>query len=253
MLQFNSHATNQDLVSEINTIADCDNTSYPVVDKTRRVNSALEEIFAFLRTNIRSWPIGDSNFSSLPTGLVTLVNSQEAYQLMGNMVSAGTGVNTTNPLVNLLGASVKNSSGIWQTLQPITLSDIFRQGIDPAEYFKTDGLPLYYEKREDFLVLYPAPDNGVSVTLTNGLKLFYQRTASLFVSTDTTKVPGIDPAYHILLAYKAALPYCLSYKKDRVPGILREITRLETAMLADYAKKGVETRKGLTMRQTRYR
>jgi len=239
-MQFNSESNNQDCVSEINSICDSDNNSYTIKDKTRRFNSALEDVVGKLIvvTAGDKWHFGDSNLTALPTGLVTLVNSQEQYQLLGSQISGGTGVSTTTPLLNFLGASIKDNSGIWHVLKPISLwKDLLNEDIDPAEHFKTDGRPQYYELREDFLVLYPAPDNGVTVTLTSGLKVFYQRSASLFTVSDTTKVPGIPSIYHPLLCYKASLPYCISYKKDRVAGVMSEINRQEKEMLDFYSQR----------------
>src|SRR3990167_5836591 len=239
-MQFNSESNNQDCVSEINSICDSDNNSYTIKDKTRRFNSALEDVVGKLIvvTAGDKWHFGDSNLTALPTGLVTLVNSQEQYQLLGSQISGGTGVSTTTPLLNFLGASIKDNSGIWHVLQPISLwKDLLNENIDPAEHFKTDGRPQYYELREDFIVLYPAPDNAVTVTLTNGLKVFYQRRASKFVATDTTKEPGFASPYHVLLAYKASLPHCSVYKKERVPFLLSEITRLEKEMFDFYGQR----------------
>ena len=251
-MKFSSPSDKAGIIEEIDGICDTDASGYTLKDKTRRINAALEEVEGKLIVQAANgWGNGDSNYTSLPTGLVTLVNSQEAYQLMGDQST--TGVDLTNPLLTIKGVSVKDNSGIWHILQPIELSDIFASGQDPAEYFKTDGRPVYYEKREDFVVLYPAPDNGVSVTLTSGLKFFYDRRASLFVTTDTTKQPGFASPFHILLAYKAALPYCAIYKKDRVPFIVSEITRLEKDLLSFYGKRAKDIKRTMRMRQTPYR
>lgn len=237
-MTFSDTSTKLGIIEEIDSLCDTDSNSYTTASKTRRVNTALEEIEGKLIvvTAGDKWHFGDSNFTSLPTGLKTMTNSTEAYQLAGDQST--TGIDTTNPLLTFLGASVKDNSGIWHVLQPISLwKDLLNENIDPAEHFKTDGRPQYYELREDFIVLYPAPDNAVTVTLTNGLKVFYQRRASKFVATDTTKEPGFASPYHVLLAYKASLPHCSVYKKERVPFLLSEITRLEKEMFDFYGQR----------------
>lgn len=231
-------ATISDINAEARSLVDADSVSLTDAVLLRRVNQAIEETVGKLIALDQTQIWGDSNFTSLPTGLVTMVNSQEGYQLSGNQSS--TGVDTTNPLLTFLGASVKDKSGIWHTLDPIDLWDLFNIYADPAEYFKTDGIPQYYEIREDFIVLYPAPDNGVSVTLSSGLKIFYERRPSLFTAAQVstgTKEPGFNPLYHYLLSYKMALPYALSYKKDRVPMLMNEIKRMETELLHVESKK----------------
>ncbi len=251
-MQYNSESNEQDLISEVTEICDADLNAYTLKSRTRRINIALEEVEAkLIVASAHGWEFGDSNQTSLPTGLKTLVNSQEAYQLAGDQST--TGIDTTNPLLTVRGVSVKNKDGIWVPLKPIHLWELFAQRIDPAEYFKTDGLPAYYEKREDFLILYPAPDNGISVTLASGLKVFYDRRASKFTTSDTTKEPGFASPYHVLLAYKASLPYCSSYKKDRVPMILGEIARLEKGLLSFYGNRAKDERKIASMKRINFR
>lgn len=232
-------------ISDLNSLAryivDADSTSLTAANLLIFINNAYEDIVGRLivATSSGDMHFGDSNYTATPTGLVTLVNGQRPYQLTGN--STSTGVSTTTPLLNFLGASVLDNTGIWHPLRPISLAhDILGSGIDPAEYFKTSGQPIYYEKREDFIILYPAPDNGVTVTLASGLKIFFQRTADLFTSaqvTTGTKVPGFASPYHPLLAYKASLPYARKYKPQLVSGILLEIARLEKDLIAFYSKK----------------
>lgn len=231
-------ATIADINAEARALVDADTVSLTDAVLLRRVNQALEETIGKLIALDQTQIWGDSNFTSLPTGLVTMTNSNEIYQLSGNQTS--TGVDTTNPLLNFLGASVKTKDGIWLPLLHISLWELFEHNADPVEFFKTDGLPQYYEVREDFIVLYPAPDNGVSVTLTSGLKIFYERRPSLYTSaqvTTGTKEPGFNPLYHYLLSYKMALPYAVSYKKDRVPMLMSEIKRMETELLDVESKK----------------
>src|SRR3990167_4969323 len=256
-MQLTGHSTEQDLTSEIDSLCDSDANSYTLKSKVRRINAAYEDIVAKLIVASAGgkWHFGDSNYSANPTGLFTLVNSQEAYQLIGDLIGASwTGINTTTPLLNFLGVSVKDNSGIWHVLKPIRLwQDLLSQDLDPAEHFKTDGRPEYYELREDFLILYPAPDNGVSVTLSSGLKVFFQRSAELFTTSDTTKQPGFISPYHIILAYKAALPYCAQYNKDRVPFILSEIKRIEDELLAFYSHRALDEPNVLTGKSRNFR
>lgn len=230
-------STIADINLEARALVDADSTSLTDATLLRRVNMAYEQVVGELIAANTNCNFGDSNFTSLPTGLFTLVNSQEAYQLTGN---GTTGINTTTPLLTFLGASVKDVNGLWQVLKPFNLNELLEQGIDPVEFEKSDGLPIYYEIREDFIVLYPAPDNGVSVTLTSGLKVFFQRTASIFTSGEVstgTKTPGFASPYHMILAYMAALPYAMSFKKDRVPMIVNEIARMKKELLTFYAFK----------------
>lgn len=246
------------LITFTRSLVDADASSFPAVNTTDLgliyINQALEEVAGeLISIDYSDWQFGDSNYTSLPTGLFTLVNSQETYQLTGN---GTTGIDTTTPLLTFMGCSVKDNNGIWHPLQPISFFyDIHGQGIDPVEYFKTDGIPVYYEKREDFLVLYPAPDNGVTVTLTSGLKVFFQRGASTFSASDVstgTKQPGIASPWHPLIGYKAALPYAIANKPARVPALYNEIAKFEKKMHKFYSQRGKDNKNIMTMKKIRY-
>lgn len=155
-------------------------------------------------------------------------------------------------LLTVLRVEVKKADGNWNLLNPINEMDI-----DYAlpEYQKTNGLPNSYSKREKFIILHPAPA-AADVILTSGLNVYFQRTADIFTAaqvTTGTKEPGFASPYHILICYKAALPYCLSYKKDRVGMIMAEINRLEKELLNFYGSKQKDVRKVMKMKGITYR
>lgn len=212
-----------DINAEIRSICDADSASLTDAVLLIRVNNAYEEIVGKLIALNREWNFGDSNYTSLPTGTKNLVDGTQSYQF-------------DSTWLNVLRVEVKDAGGIWRLLNPIKLGEIT---VAQGEYQKTSGLPAEYELREDFIILYPPPSSN-NVTLTTGLKVYSQRTADIFTSaqvTTGTKTPGFASPYHILICYKAALIYCASYKKDRVPFILSEITRVEKELLDFYAAK----------------
>ena len=212
---FNDTTTKLGICQEIDALCDSDTTSYPVADKTRRVNAALEEIVADLIALDRNWKFDDSNQTDLPIGLGDLVAGQQDYSF-------------DTSLLSIERVEVLDSDGNWHKLSIIDEQKITEA---LAEYKETDGLPEQYAVRANSIFLYPAPA-AANVTVSSGLKVYFQRTAHLFVATDTTAVPGFASPYHIILAYKAALAYCVTYKQDRVPGILREIDRLHNGLMA---------------------
>ena len=201
--------TISDINLEIRSICDTDTTGLPAATLLYRVNQAYEQITAkIMKETVGSWPFGDSNYTTFQTYTLNLSNSEPFYQIDS----------LTTPLI-IMAVEVLDDDGNWHPLKPITLQDIRATGIAQSEYQETDGMPLEYEKRENAIVLYPAPDNGVSVTLTNGLRIFFLRTADTFTSaqvTTGTKEPGFPSPYHMLIVYMAAMPHLINYKPDRV-------------------------------------
>lgn len=212
-----------DINQETRDLCDADTVSYPATTLLRRVNSALEECVGKIINIDGFWQFDDTNYTDLPTGTGTLVASQSSYSFAAEYLT-------------ILKVKAKDSSGNWHILTPIDQAE----DADALEdRLTTDGLPTHYDKIGDSIKLFPAP-SAASTTLTSGLKVEFQRTASIFTSAEVTtgtKVPGIASPYHMLLAYKAALPYCMSYKKDRVALYLNEINRLEKEMLDYYARR----------------
>lgn len=195
-----------DINQEARDLCDANTTSYPAATLLRRINAAYERVIGWIINSDGTWQFDDSNYSDLPIGTQTLVDSQSAYTF-------------NDKFLQILEVQIKDVNGNWKILKPLDQVDY--SGETPIdEIFETTGLPIYYDKvSEDTIKLLPAPDNGISVTLTSGLKIKFKRTADLFTTaqvTTGTKVPGFISTYHYILSYMAALPYCQSYKKDRV-------------------------------------
>ncbi len=222
-----------DLNAEARALVDADSTSYPAADLLRRVNDAYEESVSIIIGCDGRWQFDDTNFTDFPIGKATLVAGTKDYPF-----------DVTH--LEIERVEVLDNSGIWHQLDPLDISQI-----DGAinEFMKTDGLPQYYDKNGASVVLYPGPANG-SVTLVAGLKVFFQRTAAIFTSAEVTtgtKKPGFASPHHYLISYKAALPYAMAYKKDRVPLLMAEIAKREEKLIEHYSRREKDRRKVMEM------
>ena len=178
----------------------------------------------------------DSNYTDLPIGTQTLVASQSAYTFNDNFLQ-------------ILEVQIKDVNGDWIIIKPIDQIEI--SGNIPLEQkFETAGLPIYYDKiSSDTIKLYPAP-SAADCTLASGLKIKFKRTASVFTAAEVTagtKAPGFASPFHILLVYMAAIPYCMSYKKDRVTLYQREVEILTKDMLTFYVLREKDVKNIMTV------
>ena len=222
-----------DINLEIRALCDADSTSYPDAVLLRRVNAAYEQVIGKIIGIDGTWQFDDSNFTNLPIAVTDLVDDQQDYSFDVTQL-------------NIERVEVKDINGLWYLLSPIDKSQVT---MALGEYLKTKGLPDQYDKNGESIFLYPPPSSNM-VTLVSGLKVYFQRTASIFTSAEVTtgtKVPGFASPFHMLICYMAAIPYCATYKKDRVPLYLAEIQRIEADMLAHYALREKDIRKQLTM------
>lgn len=236
-------------IADLNTytrfLVDADSTSFTAANLLITVNNALEVLIGKILNVDGSWQYDDTNYTDLPIGTGTLVNSQDSYSF-------------SDEYLDILWVKIKDINGDWYFLKPIDEMERDKNEFSFAleTYFETDGAPRYYDKLGDTIRLYPAPDNGVTVTLSSGLKVGFQRTASLFTSAEVTtgtKVPGIASPYHTLIAYMAALPYAMNYKKDRVPIFEAKIRELTDDMLKFYSRREKDKHKVMTSTYIQFR
>lgn len=247
MVIYDTANKHNSLIHELWDLCDADITSFPLVRAIRGINSALEQIIGELINADGTWQFDDTNYTDFPIGTYTLVNSQERYSF-------------NDKFLQLIEVSVKNKNGDFQILRPIDQKE-YSDLIPLAEAYETDGMPVAYDKvSDDTIDLFPAPDNGVSVTLASGLKIKFKRTASIFAMTDadtitsaTSKQPGFASPFHIILAYMTAIPFCANYKKDRVAGYERKVIDLRAAIMKHYGRREKDKRKVATTRGINFR
>lgn len=238
-----------DIELEARDWCDADTTSYPVATMLRRVNQAYEQVVGWLINLDGNWQFDDTNYSDFPIGTYTLVNSQGKYSF-------------NNKFLQLLDVQVMGSDGNYQIIKPIDQKDS-QSSIPLREEFETDGFPLFYDKiSDDTIELLPAPDNGVSVTLASGLRVYFKRTADLFTAAQVitgTKVPGFHSTFHIILAWMAARPYCMKFHPERVSvlnALIGDTTIQPTGMKRDiikqYTKRSKDERKIMKPKRINY-
>lgn len=233
-----------DVNSEARSLCDADSTSYTAADLLRRVNASLETCIAKIISADGTWQYDDTNYTDLPIGKGTLTSGQNVYSFAGEFL-------------DIEQVEVLNLTGSYLRITPF---DAIAMGVSFDEYFNIttsgaqSGFPLYYDKQGDTIRLSSAP-TATYCTLTNGLRVRFKRTADLFTTaqvTTGTKEPGIASPYHALIAYMAAVPYCMSYKKDRVALYEKKVDAMTKDMLAFYSRREKDKRFIMTPKRILY-
>jgi len=207
------------IVNKIYFLTQTTSANFPAADMLIAVNNAYERVVSLIMQTDGRWEWDDDNNTDLPIATTTLTADQQDYTL-----------SVTH--LNLTRVEVKDESGLWRPLTPISQSDF--RGIALSEFMKTSGQPQYYDKLGPSIFLYPAPD----YTQAASLKLSFQRTPALFTSgevTTGTKIPGFNPLYHTLIPLWVAHDYFLSKGlHNRIPPLQVEIDRHEQQLQSDY-------------------
>lgn len=234
---FNDTAGGQGICQEIDSACDSDVLSHTLEVKTRRANVALQQLELIALQASGAWEFDDSNYSTLPTGLQSLSNGTAEYAF-------------DSTLLEVQRVEVLLADGTtWNKLKP--LDERMIPG-SLTDYLEIPGVPFEYYKRGKFIGLTPVPETG-KVTMTNGLKVYFTRTGSLFTTSDTTKEPGIASPFHILIAKKVAIEFCKTYKKDRVPQLAIDIAVGEKALKEFYSSRRKDEAPRMTMRRIKPR
>jgi hypothetical protein len=226
-------ATITDIELEARALVDADTTSFPAAVMLRRINRAYEQVVTWIMTADGHWQWDDTNYTTFPFSTTDLVVSQNDYTLPAD-------------ILELEKVSILDSSGREQFISAIDNQDV---SVPLNTMYENDGQPIHYDKQGLSIIIYPAPATG-TVTLANGLKVYYKRSADLFTAAQVstgTKTPGFATPFHYVLSYMAAIPYAQSYKKDRVPYLLSEIERYRRDIEEHYGKRELDKPKRLSM------
>jgi hypothetical protein len=234
---FYNATTKQGICQEIDRLCDSDDTSYPRLDKTARVNQGLEELVAAAISSDGLWEWDDTSQSDLPVGTGNLVEAQESYTF-------------ASEYLEIKRIKIKDVNGNWQPVEQIDQSDLDHVGVAIEEYFSATGLPTHYDILGDSLRLYPAP-TSTAVTLTAGIKVEFVRTAILFTAVSTTTTdstePGLPSPFHVLLAFYGAIPHCMTYYKDRVALYQKKWDDGKRELIKFFAHRNKDLRPVMTM------
>ena len=231
-----------DIESEARDLVDADSTSYPAAAVLRRGNNALENLVAIIINADGTWQFDDTNHGDEPVGTGLLVEAQESYTFAARYLQ-----------IEAIEILPKDSTR-YRRIRPIDHANI-PSGLSVDEYFSATGFPEFYDKVGDTIRLYPAPVAD-SVTLIKGLKVWFKRTIDLTTSaeqTTGTKIVGIATPFHELISQMIALPYAMSYKKDRVAGLRGLIADGKKELVKHYSYREKDARDIMTMRRRAFR
>jgi len=208
---------------------------YAIADKTRNINNAYDKVVSLILQADGRWEWDDNNKTDLPIGTTSLVADQQDYEM-----SAAT-------FLKILKVEIKDSSGNWKVLSPISLDDKTTQSI--TDYKSTAGTPEEYDKLGNSIFLFPKPSYASS----GGLKIFYQRNVTHFAADDTTDVPGFAENFHRLLSYGAAFDYAVAHQMTRKISILKPlITEMERDLIKFYSTRGRDEKMSISLQEENY-
>lgn len=233
---FSDTTTNQGIVQEIDFLVNTDSVKFPIEDKTRIINRWYERTVGKILETDGRWQWDDTNYTDLPIATTDLVSGQQDYSFAVSHL-------------RVTRMEVKDTAGNWRWLSPLDQNDYRRKSI--TEFGEKEGVPQWYDKLANSVFLYPQPNYSQNL----GLKVYFQRDAQLFTTTDTTKEPGFASIFHRILALGPALEYASSngLNTNKIKVLRDEIAQLELDIKEFYSKKSKDEQVGLFARKYRYK
>jgi len=226
---FNDASTLTGIVNDIDFLLNTDSTSFPLTHKARLTNHWYDRVVSLIMQSDRRWEWSDSNNTTLDIATTSLVANQQDYGIDASVH------------YRILRIEALDNSGNGIQLKPLSQED--KRGTAMTEFLKTASTPEYYDLMGNSVFLYPKPSYGKAL----GLKIYFQRGASYFVSTDTTKTPGFNPMFHRILSYGASYDFCLANGlMNKIALFKTEIAELENSLVTFYSMRHRDEK--LTMR-----
>lgn len=212
------------LKADVNFLCGSTSASYADSDKVRNMNVAYHDVARLIWDSADGWQYDDSNATTLPIATSTLIHNQQDYSL-------------PSTAQRIQRIEVKDSAGNFHKLTPIDSTDITTA---LSEYIGgSAGMPLQYDILGRTVMLYPIPHSGYA-TLTNGLKIVFDRDVTEFVTTATTTEPGFATPFHRILSLAAAIDF--SQDETQRQFLASQKQRLEQGLVRFYGKRNVERR-----------
>lgn len=172
----------QGIVQDVYFEASANSSSYPIADLTRNANTALDTVVSLILGSDSRWQFDSTNATDLPIGTTSLIATQQDYTF-------------DEEYLVIKSIECSDSQGNWTKLIPI---DNYDEQVALSQFQTTNGVPKYYDKMGESILLYPAPNYSISIddTPEGGLRAYFQRKIDYFTITDTTKEPGFAKHLH---------------------------------------------------------
>lgn len=227
MLQFSDTTNYNGIVQQTRFklgMAQTDTTSYDIKEIAVNANNALDRAVSIILESDGRWQWDDTNWTDAPIGRLNLVSGQQDYPVFTSIPDSG------EDYLRITRVEMLDAAGNKVLIHPIDQNGVKGTALDNTF---GSGTPCWYDKLGTSLYLYPIPN--YSSTL--GLKIYFQRAPSYFVSTDTTKKPGIASIFHEYIPLRAAYSYASNRGLSAAVTLLNDVMRMEQEMRSFYTKR----------------
>lgn len=198
------------IADDVYWLTDTDTTSYPLADIARNANRWLYRLVVWMFQSSPDWEWDDSNLTTAPRAVATLVANQADYSIPTDML-------------RLQKVTVLDFVGNEVEVSPLTLDEYIATTSNATV---TTGTPKFYTIRGNQLLLTPVPVAS-GVTLASGLSLYISREADVFTASDTSQEAGIPEPFCRVLSLGPSSDYWMKYDATKATALLNQIEEIK--------------------------
>ncbi len=164
---------------------------------TRYINIWYQKIVTMIFASQDDWSWDDSNNTDYPIATTNLVAAQQDYSVPVSL-----------NMLRIQNVNISYDGGAtWYKDIPFNKGETNR-AIDLTSIKNNFSVvEPFYSIENNAIFVYPLPTQNS----TAGLKIWFQRGPLEFISSDTTKAPGIDPAFHSMISVAASFPSSINF------------------------------------------
>lgn len=223
---FSDITLNTGIVQQVRNFMRVDATQWPTSRIVNSANNYLDMVTGYAIGADRRFQWDDTNHTKLPIGTTNLVANQSDYSFLTDEQG--------NAILNLTRIDILDASGKYRQLEVIDQTQIegaLDESLNPA------GVVTRYDKIADNIIrLYPKP----SVSVTAGLKFYFQRAGSYFLATDTVKNPGVAPLLHRGFVIAAAYDGAMTLGLANLQPLSMELQKEEARMVQYFSNRNLD-------------
>lgn len=233
-MQFSDTTNNTGIVQQTRDLMRVDSTQWPTSRIVNSCNNWLDTVTGYAIGADKLFQWDDTNHTKLPIGTTNLVANQSDYSFLADEQG--------NTILTLTRIDILDADGKYRQLKTIDQTQI-DEALDEA--LIPAGVVTHYDKIADNIIrLYPKP----SVSVTAGLKFYFQRTASYFTASDTTKNPGVSPLLHRGFVIASAYDGALTLGLANLQPLSIELQKEEKKMIIAFAGRNNDSKRRMTVR-----
>lgn len=218
------------LIEDITFHTGVDTNAYTLKDRARNINQwyqrTIMDVLQAINyeqwrdTNVAAGTDNSWTTATDGTAVRDITSGTRSYQLP-----------TTNKPWFIFKVALKLNNSDWYEAKPFHIATIQNEPDDASIDNNVNKTEPFYRIVGDQIILYPNPDTNV----TGGIKIWYVAQPDIFISTDTTQEPSINPAFRRILSLGASYDWASVKEVKKAQPMRAEIELLRSELRSYYA------------------